>query len=303
MYPLIVLDASGRVRKFYSDLQEHRGIVHKLKSAPKSYRNLTVNVWQRGGGKGSWASNAQYLLRGIVEAIKTKPDEEWLVVAHREDQKRKIPNLEAELRRHFPGSEGRIHVITWGHHRAVNTYAHVSNIILAGTLFLRPGYYEANKHLATGVKVSEREFDKPERKVFEVGEHASDILQALCRGAVRRSQGDACAPCEAWVIASVRSGIPAALPRIFPDCTVEAWAPLEIRLNPTCQKAWGFVASWLETAKRGDTLRFADIQKACGLDRKNFPRDVRNNPGFQQKLAQAGLIEDGNKRFTHYKLT
>ena len=52
--PLVVLDASGRVRRTYSDMENTRKSLCRLKSASKSYRNLSVHVWQRGGGKASW---------------------------------------------------------------------------------------------------------------------------------------------------------------------------------------------------------------------------------------------------------
>jgi hypothetical protein len=36
-----------------------------------------------------------------------------------------------------------VSTLHWGAHDATNDYANVPNIILAGTLFLRPSYYEA----------------------------------------------------------------------------------------------------------------------------------------------------------------
>jgi hypothetical protein len=57
--PILVLDASGRqgVRILYKDMETKRGLITPLKSAPKSYENLTIHVWRRGGGKTAWESS------------------------------------------------------------------------------------------------------------------------------------------------------------------------------------------------------------------------------------------------------
>jgi hypothetical protein len=46
--PLVVLDASGRVRETYRQWEENRGGLTRLTPAPKSYKNLTVHCWQTG---------------------------------------------------------------------------------------------------------------------------------------------------------------------------------------------------------------------------------------------------------------
>ena len=48
--PMVVLDASGRVRETYRQWEENRGGLTRLSPAPKSYRNLTVHCWSTGGG-------------------------------------------------------------------------------------------------------------------------------------------------------------------------------------------------------------------------------------------------------------
>jgi hypothetical protein len=49
--PMVVLDASGRVRETYSQWEENRGGLTRLTAAPKRYDNLTVHRWRTGGGK------------------------------------------------------------------------------------------------------------------------------------------------------------------------------------------------------------------------------------------------------------
>ncbi|WP_139032158.1 hypothetical protein [Mesorhizobium amorphae] len=51
MTPLLILDASGGLRKTYGFWEEHRGGLQKLYSPPKSYQGLTIHHWDQGAGK------------------------------------------------------------------------------------------------------------------------------------------------------------------------------------------------------------------------------------------------------------
>ena len=48
-YPVVILDASGRVRTTYENWQKDRRNLVKLATADKSYTNLNIHVWNRGG--------------------------------------------------------------------------------------------------------------------------------------------------------------------------------------------------------------------------------------------------------------
>jgi hypothetical protein len=119
--PLVVLDASGRVRQTYSDLEHTRKTLHRLKSAAKSYRSLNVHVWQRGGGKASWKDRESQseLLEGIVWTVLGKSDEPWLIVHHKAG--RGVPDIQAYLCKVLkPEVFGRLRFVNWGKHRATN---------------------------------------------------------------------------------------------------------------------------------------------------------------------------------------
>ena len=55
--PLLVLDASARVRETYRLWSQHRGGLVSLPSAKKDYSPLTVHVWNAGGGKRTFWKN------------------------------------------------------------------------------------------------------------------------------------------------------------------------------------------------------------------------------------------------------
>ena len=95
LMPLLVLDASGRVRQTYTDMAANRSIIERLPSEPKDYGPLTVHVWNQSGSKTAW-NNREELVSGIVETIQSKPDQEWLVVHHK--AKKGIPDIPREIR-------------------------------------------------------------------------------------------------------------------------------------------------------------------------------------------------------------
>jgi hypothetical protein len=80
---------------------------------------------------------------------------------------------------------------------ATNAFADVPNVILAGTLFMRDSHYTALAHLAKKRHVKTGIVPRPEVETIMRGEHAHMILQALCRGRVRKSDGAKCLPMDA----------------------------------------------------------------------------------------------------------
>ena len=300
--PMVILDASGRVRATYRAMEEERGNLVRLRSAPKRYEPLTVNIWQTGGGKSAFAQNGAKLAAGIAKTIDSKPAQRWLVVTHRNDGR--VGNIEKTVKGLLSVTpEENVTFIQWGSHSATNEYADVPNIILAGTLFYRGSYYEALKRLAAGRHSGEGAVDDHEMRETEVGEHAHLILQALCRGSVRKSDGDQCHPAEAWIIASVRSGIPAAIPTIFPGCKVKRWRPVRRTLTGPAVSASGYVEEWARRAKPGDVLPFRTIQRDLGIDKDTFKDTVRRAVPFSEELAELGVEEWGPKsRLTGYRL-
>lgn len=299
--PMVILDASGRVRRTYRDMQEERGMLVPLAKATKRYDRLKVNVWQTGGGKSAFAKNAPELCAGIATAIETKPTEKWLVVAHKTSPQ--VGDTEKAVRSLLDQTpQENVSFITWGNHAATNAYADVPNIVLAGTLFYRGSFYEALKRLASGRKATAGEVTKEEVRETELGEHAHLILQALCRGAVRRCDGEHCHPAEAWVIASVRSGIPDALPSIFPGCQVVRWSPIPRKLKGHALAVCAYLEAWATSARVGDVMPFRQIQRALGIDARTFRDEVRRVTPLLVELGALGIEEHGKRNMTGYRL-
>jgi len=180
---------------------------------------------------------------------------------------------------------------------ATNEFVAVENVILAGTLFFRPSYYEALKRLAAGRPAGQGAVSREELERVMVGEHAHAILQALCRGAVRRCDGEHCHPCDAYIIASVRSGIYGALPSIFPGCKIVSWCPIKRALKGHVSAAVDYLQRWADKAKQGDTLPFKQVFKALGLSSKVFKTEVRRHFDFTDATAELGIVEWGKGQY------
>ena len=138
-FPVVILDASGRVRTTYRNWQNDRGDLVILTTAPKRYDNLSIHVWDRGGGKKAFRNKAGELIEGIAATINTKPEEEWLVITHKEDEwcipkQKRIPDLMKPIGDLVKNPES-VAFLTWGNEKATNEFVEVRNVILAGTLF------------------------------------------------------------------------------------------------------------------------------------------------------------------------
>jgi hypothetical protein len=119
------------------------------------------------------------------------------------------------------------------------------------------------------------------------GEHANLILQALCRGRVRKLDGNRCQPMASYIIASQRSGIPEMIPSIFPGCSVAVWDAEEKK--PSKRQAAALVA--IKRALGTEPwVSYRAVSDGLSVLMPNFRRDVlRKDWPFH--LAKAGLSE------------
>ena len=285
--PLLVLDASVRVRTVYDFWEKRRGGIRRLPTATKRYDNHTIHVWNKAGGKSSFRKEGALLIEGIASTIRTKSEEEWLIIHHKDGI---AMDFEQEVRALLPEGN-KTHFLHWGAHDATNAYARVPNVILAGILYYRTSHYEAIGRLASGQPSRKGTFPHSDRKVVQLGEHYHLILQALCRGAVRRCEDGGCPPTHTYIIASSRSGIRDSLGSIFPGASVVSWTPLPRALTGKVGEALAFIQSRLAIDPEG-TVAFKEVMKAIGWkDGKDFKRRIRYHDAFIEALDEAGIDE------------
>jgi hypothetical protein len=292
--PLVILDASGRVRTAYHWWQQHRETLVRLAEAPKRYNNLVVHVWDIGGGKASFAHEQDLYHRcsGIAKTINRKPTERWLVVCHKNHRKR----VEQAIMRELQGDPARVSFIHWGIHRASNDFRDISNVVLAGTQFLSPSSYEGIGRAACGLRPAEGVLEASLLRDLEQGELADVVLQAVCRGDARRAVNDRCPPCHVYIIARPASGVRGLLPDVFPGCVIETWEPGPRRLPRKVREAFDFIVRWF--AEHPDELLTIEATMS-GIgedDRSNFNKNIRKHTAFKQHIADAGIYEEWSGR-------
>jgi hypothetical protein len=290
--PVLVLDASARVRTTYQFWQDQRGGITRLPEATKCYDNHTIHVWDHGGGKTSFRQNGRRLIEGVASTIQTKPNEAWLIVHHKEAGVDGV-GFEEAVRAMLPrGGDGlKLHFLNWGRHDATNQFADVPNVILAGTLFYRTSYYEALGRLSAGKPSARGNFDKTSIEQVKAGEHRNLILQAMSRGAVRQCVGDGCPTSDTYIIASRKSGIPQELPSIFPGANIATWNPTQRPLTGKVAEAAAFIIDRL-TAEPDATVSFKSVMDGIGWrDRANFKRRIRQHTDFEEALSARGIEE------------
>jgi hypothetical protein len=288
--PLIVLDASIRVRSIYDLWEGGRGGVVRLPDAEKRYSELTLHVWRHGGGKSAFRRNGPKLIEGIASTILIKPGEEWLVVHHKDAGL----DFERQLSQILPDDvTPRVRFLTWGSHDATNAFAHVPNVILAGILFYRGSHYEALGRLAAGKSSAAGPFPQSETQRVMDGENRHLILQAACRGAVRKSNGDECLPSHVYIIASRRTNIERDLPRVFPGARIVRWRPVEKALTGKIGEAYAYIVERLRQDPRA-IVAFRDTMRAIGWkDAKEFKKRIREHDDFIDALVAEGIEEYG----------
>jgi hypothetical protein len=297
--PLLTLDASARVRATYSLWKVRRGGIEMLPSAPKRYDRHTCHIWNQAGGKSAFRRHGQKLIDGIVKAILSRPNEEWLVVHHK-NVGIDVPSSIIDM---IPSGGPTVHFVNWGSHDATNRYAHVPNVILAGTLFYRGSYYEALGRLAAAQPSAHGAFPLEDEEAVIMGENCHLILQALCRGAVRRCEGGGCPETRTYIIASSRSNIASTIPFILPGAKIERWQPVERELSGKVKSAFEYITERLAVSP-DNIVSFNDVQQHIGCpDRSNFNRTIRNHGEFRQALADEAIAESGSgKRPTGFAL-
>ena len=136
--PMIVLDASARVRRTYDVMEQRRGIIVRLPSGPKDYSNLSVHPWARGGGRRTVMRDLDEIAEGIARTIRRCAPSSFLVICFKQHDEDELELRDLIMRRLGDNRIGRVEFCTWGLHTGRNDFANIENVILAGIMFLRP---------------------------------------------------------------------------------------------------------------------------------------------------------------------
>jgi hypothetical protein len=278
--PLVILDASGRVRETYRLWEEHRGDLHRLPEAPRDYSNLTVHVWQRASGKGTLQDPKERAdIEREVASVIEKFGGDWLLVHHKD----RVDMVKAIRDRVRKDAAANIHAINWGRHRASNDHRDIIQIVTLGQLHYSPATYLSLACGAAG-KVPK---DLSDLRLDEVrwGELQHHLLQAVCRTAIRNGDGTSC---HAFVICSMS---PQALDRVqatFPGATVVEWALERVNLNDVQNAAIAYLKERFAYPEV-ETIPKKEVRENIGAREGHFARDILKAKDFQEALEFYGL--------------
>lgn len=230
--PVVILDASGRVRSTYDLWQQHRGNLRRLPEAANDYRGLHLWLWQTGSGKATLSkpTNRAVIVNAVAEFINKDPDEQWLVVHFRDRE-----DLVRELKLAVTGADQRLQFLTWGKHDATNAYKDVSNVAILGQLNYGDLGYQALACAAAGI--SPDHIDQLDMDEFMWGEFQHNLLQALARGSVRKSANGMAGRCRALVVATRSDQTSRRVAETFPGCEPLEWRPVAKELAGYVGKA------------------------------------------------------------------
>ena len=295
--PLLVLDASIRVRQTYQDGIAFRGL-RQLPAAVQDYSPLTVHLWETSASRSGWKGNGDALVEGIVATIQQEPSERWLVVLHK--QLRHGVDVTAQIRRQLPPSMvDNVHFLTWGRHAGTNAYRHFENVLLASNYFLPPLTYLAKTHVARGQLPEVHGFvEGQEVRETMWGEHRNDLLQAACRGRCRQSDGNACKAMDLWIIAARASGIPRpeTIDRIFPGARTVRWQPIKPTLRGRAVDAATELDRLMKEEDRltspDDFVSYGKLAQAFAMRPASFISRIGKRDDWQAHIVSLGLVED-----------
>lgn len=277
--PLVILDASGRVRETYRLWKEHRGDLHRLPEAARDYGDLTVHVWQRASGKGTLEDPRDRAdIQREVASVIERHEGDWLLVHHksREDM---VEAIRARVGKELGTN---IEAINWGRHRASNAHRHVDQVATLGQLHYSPGTYLA---LACGA-AGKMPKDRADLRLLDVqwGELQHHLLQAVCRTAIRKGDGT---PCHAFVVCSQSSQAIDRIRATFPGATVVEWELEKINLNALQKAAIDYLRERFADTEVAQVSK-SEVRMAIGARADHFSRDILGAKDFKGALDYYG---------------
>lgn len=262
--PVVVLDASGRVRATYDVWEREVGTLMRLPNATNSYDRLRLHLWERPVGQSSFQLPGTLIevVDAIAEAINNDPTDDWLIVSYK-----RHPVEEALRSAVVEQAHDRLHFLTWGMHHGTNEFRHCKKIVLIGHLNYGAAGYAA---LASAAGLPASEGLRAVEKELKEGEYRHGYLQALTRASVRQSRNGKAATCTAYVIASPAVGAKELLAETFPGCTIETWQP---SLMATMDQAGKLIALLEQAAaERRVSLTKRELANALEVKGPNLSR-------------------------------
>lgn len=286
--PVIITDASVRVRATYGILEEAQGNVVRLPSSDIDYRNVRIHLWEQSCGKDVLkdTNKSWEIYRGIAKEME-QAEGPWLVISNKASGEL---DVEAALK---DATGGRVpfHYLHWGRHHGTNDYTHIKNIVVIGSYFYRNEAYEGIGVAATGLPAEE--VPELDTKEIRAGEFRHNMLQAILRGNARNSVDGVAGECSVYVVASPKSGARRLLAEVFPGAEISDWGQPKERALARHEDS--VLAALKRLFTPGvDEVRKKQVYEVAGMDGGEFRRQMKR-PSVQLYMRSAGLVSEGQQ--------
>ncbi|NRA42785.1 MAG: hypothetical protein HRU21_10850 [Pseudomonadales bacterium] len=290
---VLVLDATADV----SALVSADSSLEVLTDMPiKRYDNVTVKLADVPSGRGKmnelkskYVAEVKHILREEIPE-----DEEVLICTLKDSNKSKIY---ARLKNALDG-DSRVRFLTWGKHRGINTFAHVPNLIIVGTMYRNEAEVTASYAAATRKPMPA--ISREQQFGWTLDEASSDVVQLLNRIACRNTINDQAGKATVWAFAAAHQDTHnmmmdldrpyRSLPDHLPGLVVEERTPAVL---PTTAQMSGMKT---RSNKAG---RVAALKEKMVGELSRLPEDV--NSYSKGDLIQAALGDSYNARQANVK--
>ena len=257
--PVLVLDASARVRTTYDQKNEKdKDVITLAGHGVKKYDRVRVHYQHGKSGKGSLrkvdSADRWRLIDDIYEVLKTTQGRSALILHHKDidiegalEYKMKNPGTRG-LRALPPDDLGRYKVrfCTWGMHNATNEFTDCDVVVCAGIFYKPQSVYHATGRAASDTAIN-KPYDNEKIDNTKIGEILHELLQGISRGSLRNCVGDQARACDVYVQAGSKSGLQGLLcTKLFPGAQLLGWNGSEIKAPKPDrnEQVMEFISQW-----------------------------------------------------------
>lgn len=281
--PLFILDGSGRIKETYRLWEQTRkDELERLEPVRAKYGNLKIHHWNYAAGKTNLRNPAKRakIVEHVVNAISTKAEEPWLIIAHKASRTVDIHrDIEAKL------PKANLHFCHWGTHVATNRFRDIRNIVVIGAWNYPIYAYEALGKAAMGSTTALLERETIER--IRQTEYQHNLLQAVSRGNVRNHVAGICGESHVYLINKSIADQGKLIKQTFPDCHVEAWEPEKSVTKGRTKEVADKLLELMSSS--GGLVRKADLRDACGIEHSSQLSRIIKSDKFRHFIKENGI--------------